>query len=165
MKKYIVFFFLIIISVYCDKKATDGDEKPFKGITKTDNKGRVLSIDPEDWDYDNYLNVKYDTIDTKIIPEDNVVFPPYPNPAYEYLYFKLGLSDYYNVSGEIYSTKGDLVKDFSFKEASPPGIQILFWDLRGNNGNKLKSGLYRTIIKYFKSQKEIYICFGDIQIY
>lgn len=150
----------------CENEPTDSEETPFKGITETDSRGRILSTDPDDWGYDNYETVSYDTLQNgTIVPQQNVVFPPYPNPAYEFINFKIGLAESYVITIEIYSPAGDVVKLISPKESYAKGLILIYWDLRGVGGVRVKPDTYRAIIKYYLNNEVIFSGAGDIKIY
>ncbi|MFC1726170.1 hypothetical protein ACFL4T_11125 [candidate division KSB1 bacterium] len=164
MKKFGIYFFIILFAIQC-KKPTGDELSPFDGITETDPIGRIVSIDPNDWGYDRYFTVEYDTLDGQTIPMESVIYPPFPNPAFEIITFKFGLNYSLNVNIEILSQKGNRVKLISLKEPLKEGIHYLHWDLSDNKGEKLKSGLYRIIFKYLDGIEEVFTCVGDVQIY
>ena len=165
MKKFSIYF-LIILSVFQCKKPTSDELSPFDGITETDSAGRIVSVDPRDWNYDNFLTVEYDTLQSgETIPKENVIYPPFPNPAFEFITFKFGLNQSLYVNIEILSKKGNRVKFMSLKEPVNEGVHYLHWDLSDSKGDKLKSGLYRAIFRFLNGTEEVFTCVGDIQIY
>lgn len=166
MNRYLILLILILFLVHCENESTNGEQVPFKGITETDSRGKILSTDEDDWGYDKYETVEYDTLQNgTIVPLENVIFPPYPNPAYEFINFKIGLPESRIVTVEIYSPSGDVVKLISPKEAFEKGISTIYWDLRGFAGVRVPAETYRAIVKYYSGNEVIFTEAGDIRIY
>ena len=169
MRKFSLLFLGVLFSLLCEKRPTGEALEPFDGFTRTDPAGGYLSYDPSDWDYNRYLTVGYDTLGPgEIVPLENVVLPPYPNPAYEGITFRLGIKETQYISMDFYSDKGMNLKFYEPKNALNPGIHELYLQLNDSRGEKFPEGLYRVIVTYYTDRDRIHPVYktsGDIQVY
>ncbi len=163
-KKFVSVLVVFLFFFGCDNQQSELPQV-YNGLTRTDENGIVLSVDAEDWNYDDYLKVTFDTLQNgKIVPDMNVVLPPFPNPVIDTLNIQFGLADTARYEITILSRYAKEVKMFQRKSPIPPGLYSIKWNLRDGMGSRLEPEVYRIFFIYKKDEMDVFQCYGDIQI-
>lgn len=128
-----LFFLAILMS--CSDFGVNTNDSIYSGITSTNDKGEILSVDPDDWGCSEQIvqpDTTIDTITGILLPTAFCFGPAYPNPANTVVIFpitiptpslvRLWVSDGRGFSVELMLTslvKGEFVYEWNLKDINP----------------------------------------------
>jgi hypothetical protein len=152
MKNNLIIFIIVsaVLAVFpaCEKSA-------YKTILETDEYGQVLGGDQGDWQ----------PRCAGIVPDYfHCVVPAYPNPAREAMNFIISTQDEAYITINIHHSKYIVIRHFIENQLVGQGNHQFAWDLRDNEGERLKDGYYRVKIKVESLNGYSYESYGDIEI-
>ena len=145
----LLFLVILIFMLNC------GDSLNITGITETDETGPdpIGNIDENDWCPPQHSGTG------EVIRIEDGLYPAYPNPTNNgtILLFEIGQST--RVKLQIINKHKKVVR-LLVDEIKNAGLFTVQWNLRDENGEKVKNGFYR--VQFFIDGE--FKCHGDIQV-
>ena len=165
-------------ALFCSKDQATQPGDAFPGITRTDGAGRILSLDPDDWEHDTawpYENL-YRALQGALTknspgaarfhaPSTNYnISPAFPNPTSGPCTILLMLPEPSEAFVVLIDGARRVVRTWVLRKCLPEGHHTLYFDGVGDNGRLLPRGPYRCVYRFENGGYGVFHGHGDIRI-